>query len=236
VGRVAQQLELADPELPWHTVRTRPARLAGALGSALGTMAKIARDLALLAQTEVAEAQERAGAGRGGSSTMPHKQNPVGAVAVLACAGRGPALVSAVLAAMAQEHERAAGAWQSEWGALLELLGLAGSAATSLREALRMLEVDASRMRANIDPLVMTESVVTALGGGAAAQSLVADAALRSVEEDRPLREVLSERPEIRDALGETGLDRALDPAQYLGASDELIDRALRAHRGAPER
>ncbi len=149
----AARLGLGDPGLPWHTVRVRPASLGTALGVAAGVMAKIARDLVLLAQTEVAEAAERPSDGRGGSSAMAHKHNPVGAIAVLACAQRTPGLVAALLSAMVQEHERAAGAWQAESEPLIELLGLTGSAATALRETLGMLEIDAERMTANLAPL-----------------------------------------------------------------------------------
>jgi 3-carboxy-cis,cis-muconate cycloisomerase len=236
VAEVAAQLGLAEPELPWHTIRLRPARLASALGSALGVMAKIARDLVLLAQTEVGEVAEARGAGRGGSSTMPHKRNPVGAVAVLACAQRAPGLVATILSAMAQEHERAAGAWQSEPETLLELLGLTGSAAAALDGALEELEVDAARMRANLDAggeLMMAESVITALSqrlGRSVAQQLVEKAADRAAEQGRALREVLLSVPEVADALGPAALDEALDPERYLGVADELIDRAIAAH------
>ncbi|HEX4759879.1 MAG TPA: 3-carboxy-cis,cis-muconate cycloisomerase [Thermoleophilaceae bacterium] len=229
---MAASLDLEEPALPWHTIRTRPARLAGALGSAAGVMGKIARDVALLAQTEVAEASE-GGDGRGGSSTMPHKRNPVGAVAVAACAERVPGLVATMLAAMAQEHERAAGAWQAEWETLSDLLRLTGSAAFTLRELLEGLEPDPERMRSNLDitgGLLMAESVVTALTpslGRAAAQELVEGAA----GSGGPIREVLLELPEVKDALGEQGLDSALAPEGYLGVAGELIDRALAAHR-----
>ncbi len=153
LARFAAELGLADPGMPWHTVRVRPAMLAAALGTGVGAMAKIARDLVLLAQTEVAEAAEQASGGRGGSSAMAHKHNPVGAIAVLACAQRAPGLVATLLSAMAQEHERAAGAWQGEWEPLIELIAVTGSAATSLREALGMLELDVDRMTANLAPL-----------------------------------------------------------------------------------
>jgi 3-carboxy-cis,cis-muconate cycloisomerase len=236
VSDVAAQLELNDPGVPWHTIRIRPARLSCALGSALGVMAKVAQDVVLLAQTEVGEASEGGGSGRGGSSTMPHKRNPVGAVTVLACAQRGPGLVATILSAMAQEHERAAGAWQAEWGTLTELMSLTGSAADALSELLAGLELDVSRMRENLDTigeLVMTESVVTALGerlGRTAAQQLVQDASRRSLSEHRPLREVLLEQSAVADKLGASALDHALDPSQYLGVTGELIDRALAAH------
>jgi 3-carboxy-cis,cis-muconate cycloisomerase len=238
VADVAAALELAEPELPWHTIRLRPVRLACALAAALGVMAKIAHDVVLLAQTEVGEAAERGGDGRGGSSTLPHKRNPVDSVAVIACAQRGPGLAATMISAMVQEHERAAGAWQAEWPTLLELLGLTGSAARSLRELLAGLTVDPNRMSTNLDitrGLLMSESVVMAVSDSIPrprAQALVEAASLRAVDERRPLREVLLEVPEIADSLGQSRLDEALDPRGYLGATDALIDRALRAHRG----
>jgi 3-carboxy-cis,cis-muconate cycloisomerase len=237
VASVARSLELAEPVLPWHTVRTRPARLACALGEAAGVMGKIARDVELLAQTEVGEVVEGGGEGRGGSSTLPHKRNPVGAVAVSACAARVPGLVATMLASMPQEHERAAGAWQAESETLSDLLRLTGSAATALRETLEGLEPNPERMRANLDVtdgLLMTESVVTALTpslGRAPAQELVEDAARKALDEGRPVREVLAGLPEVSGSIGDDGLDKALAPESYLGAANELIDRALDAHR-----
>jgi len=237
VRDVARELELAEPPLPWHTHRERSVRVACALGEAAGAMGKVARDVELLAQTEVGEAAEGGGPGRGGSSTLPHKRNPVGAVAVTACAARVPGLVSTMLASMAQEHERAAGAWQAEWETLSDLLRLTGSAAAALRELLERLEPDPQRMRANLDAtggLLMTESVVTALTpalGHAHAQELVEGAAQRARADGRPVRDVLLELPELRDTLGADGLDAALAPEGYLGAAGELVDRALAAHR-----
>jgi 3-carboxy-cis,cis-muconate cycloisomerase len=242
VADVAGELGLAEPLLPWHTVRLRPARLSCALGMALGVMGKIARDVVLLAQTEVAEAGEGAAEGRGRSSTMPHKRNPVRAVAVIACAQRAPGLVATILSTMIQEHERAAGAWQAEWEPLLELLRLAGSAASALAEVLAGLDVDPQRMRADLDAtgeLLMSESVAAALTesiGRPAAQELVRTATHASVEEGGTFREALLELPEVRAGLGARGLDEALDPARYLGVSDELIARALTAHRNLRER
>ena len=234
---LAAQLELVEPQVPWHTIRVRPARLASALGIALGAMAKVARDAVLLAQTEVGELSEGGGDGRGGSSTMPHKRNPVGAVAVLACAERGPGLVATILAAMGQEHERAAGAWQAEWEPLLELLRLTGSAAAALRDVLAGLKVHADRMRANLDlthGLLMSESVAVALAeslGRPRAQELVEAAARRAAREQRELRHVLLDMPEVTGAMGPDEFDRALAPENYLGATSQLIDRALAAHR-----
>jgi 3-carboxy-cis,cis-muconate cycloisomerase len=237
---IAERLGLAAPELPWHTVRLGPARLASACGITLGVLGKVGRDVALLAQTEVAEVVE-GGQGRGGSSTMPHKRNPVGAVGLIACAQRAPGLVATILSAMVQEHERAAGAWQAEWETLLELLRLTGSGAAIAAELLGALEIDADKMRADVDltrGLIMSESVAAALAGSLGrvdAQDVVERAARRSVEGGRAFREVLLELPEVTGALGEAGLDAALDPAGYLGVSGRLIDRALAAHRsGGP--
>jgi 3-carboxy-cis,cis-muconate cycloisomerase len=235
---LARRLELTEPELPWHTIRLRPARIAGACGATLGVLGKIGRDVVLLAQTEVAEVLESAGEGRGGSSTMPHKRNPVGAIGLVACAQRGPGLVATLLGSMAQEHERGAGAWQAEWEPLLELLRLTASAAAIARELLGGLEVDVEKMRADMDTtggLVMSESVAAALAdslGRSEAQDLVEQAARRSVQSGREFREVLLEVPEVSRELGPARLDAALDPAGYLGVAGQLIDRALTAHRG----
>jgi 3-carboxy-cis,cis-muconate cycloisomerase len=147
---VAAELRLAEPVVPWQAIRLRPAALAAALGAFSGVLAKIARDVTLLAQQEVAEVREGGGPERGGSSAMAHKRNPVAAVSVLACAKRTPGLVATALAVMEQEHERAAGAWQAEWGTYTELMALTGSAAAWTRELLENLEVDAERMRANL--------------------------------------------------------------------------------------
>lgn len=152
-ARVAAELGLSDPVLPWQAIRVRPASLAGGLGTLAGVLGKIARDITLLAQHEVAEADEGQEPGRGGSSAMPHKHNPVAAICVLACTKRVPGLVSTVLACMEQEHERAAGAWQAEWGVHLELLALVGSATAWCRELLDTLNIDSRRMRDNFERL-----------------------------------------------------------------------------------
>jgi 3-carboxy-cis,cis-muconate cycloisomerase len=150
VAALARELALDEPVLPWHTLRGRIGELAGVLGVAAGAVAKPARDIVLLSQTEVAEVREAVG---GGSTAMPHKHNPVAAISALACAQQAPGYVSTLLAAMTQEHERAAGAWHSEWRPLSVLLITVGSAAAWLRTSLEGLEVDAERMRANLgDP------------------------------------------------------------------------------------
>jgi 3-carboxy-cis,cis-muconate cycloisomerase len=149
-GRVAAELGLAEPVLPWQAIRLRPVALACALGAFAGVLAKIARDVTLLAQQEVGEASEGGGPARGGSSAMAHKRNPVGAISVLACAKRTPGLVGTALSAMEQEHERAAGAWQAEWGTYTELLGLTASATAWARELLEDLIVHPDLMQANL--------------------------------------------------------------------------------------
>ena len=162
-GHGARRSGSPQPVLPWHTIRTRPAELAGALGTACGVVAKIARDVALMAQTEVAEVAEGAA---GGSSTMPHKRNPVAAVSAAACAAQAPGLVATLLGAMAHEHERAAGSWHAEWRPFTELLRSTGSAAAWLRTCLEELEVDARAMRENLDitgGLLLAERVSTEL-------------------------------------------------------------------------
>ncbi len=149
-AHVAAELGLAEPVMPWHAIRLRPVTLACTLGAFCGVLAKIARDVTLLAQQEEGEVEEGGGPERGGSSAMAHKRNPVGAVSVLACAKRTPGLVATALAAMEQEHERAAGAWQAEWGTYTELLGLTGSATAWARELLENLIVHPDLMQANL--------------------------------------------------------------------------------------
>lgn len=242
LAALAAELGLAEPVLPWHTVRTRVAELAGALGAAAGVAGKVARDVTLLAQTEVAEVRERGPAGRGGSSTLPHKRNPVAAVAALACAEQAPGLVATLLAAMVQEHERAAGAWHAEWRPLTDLLRTTGSAAAWLRDCLERLEVDPERMRRNLDltgGLLLAERVTTALAPGLgrlAAHELVQRASAESLAAGRPLAEVLCDQPEVTGLLDQGEVERLLDPAGYLGSAEAFVERALRASRAAARR
>jgi 3-carboxy-cis,cis-muconate cycloisomerase len=169
VESIARTLGLRPPVLAWHAVRVPVADLAGALGTAGGVVAKVATDLVLLAQTEVAEVTD-ATPGRGASSAMGHKANPVAAVSARACARRVPGLVATLLASMDQEHERAAGGWHLEWGTLSDLLVADGSAASWLRDALEHAEVHPERMAANLsEPL-------SAAGTGEAGR--IVDAAL----------------------------------------------------------
>src|SRR6266511_1196626 len=231
---LAGELGLAEPILPWHTNRVRIGELASSLGTASGVLGKIALDLTLLAQSEVAEVAEP-GEG-GGSSAMPHKRNPVRAVLVSAGCRRVPGLVATLLAAMAQEHERAAGAWHAEWETMTELLRLVGGAATGVRELLQGLNVNADRMRRNLDAggdALMTEAVSARLAGQlgrAEAHDLVA----RLVDDARakgvPVRTTLLEDPTVRAHLSTPDIEAALDPGNHLGAAGEFVTRALAAH------
>ena len=176
LAALARELGLAEPVLPWHSDRTRIAELAGALGEACGAAGKPAGDVVLLAQDEVGEVREGGDPGRGGSSAMPHKRNPVAAVSALACARQAPGLVATLLASMVGEHERAAGAWQAEWRPLTDLLRFTGSAAAWTRDCLEHLEVDAGRMAANLEKLQRTYALDEAIPPAAA----LVDRALRA--------------------------------------------------------
>jgi 3-carboxy-cis,cis-muconate cycloisomerase len=221
--------------VPWHTIRTRPAELASALGEAAGVCAKIARDVVLLAQTEVGEVSEGA-SGRGGSSTMPHKRNPVAAVAVAAAAARAPGLVATLLSAMPHEHERAAGSWHAEWLPFNDLLRTTGSAAAWLRDSLTHLRIDTARVRANLDltaGLAQAERVVTALAdamGRLAAHDLVTRASKRALDEQRTLVDVLLEEPDVTRHMAQDRLRKLLDPPEATGNAARLVDRALAHH------
>ena len=237
VCALARELGLAEPLLPWHAARGRVAELGCALGVAAGALGKIALDVVLLAQTEVGELREGGAAGRGGSSTLPQKRNPVGAVNALACAKRVPGLVATLLAAMPQEHERAAGGWQAEWETLPQLFELTGAAAAHLRTALDGAEIDAARMRANLDATrgaIATERVALALApqlGKREAQQRVEAACKRALERGAPVRDALAADPEVAAVLDLARLDALLDPAGSLGAAAELVDRALARFR-----
>ena len=233
LGDLAARLGLAEPVLPWHTDRTRIAELAGALGTASGAMGKIALDVELHAQTEVGELTE----GKpGGSSAMPHKQNPATSVLISAATRRAPGLVATLLAAMPQPYERAAGAWQSEWEPLVELLRLTAAAARRTRELLADLRVHPERMAANLDltrGLVLAENVAGHLSGALGrteAQDLVAELCRRTVERGSSLRAELLADARVRDVLSEDEVLSATSPADHLGAASVFIDRALESH------
>jgi 3-carboxy-cis,cis-muconate cycloisomerase len=234
---LAKDLSLALPALPWHTHRDRMGEVATTFGLLAGTLGKIARDIALHAQTEIAELAEPLVQGRGGSSTMPHKRNPVACSAVLACAMRVPALVSTMLTAMVQEQERALGGWQAEWETLPEIASLTSAALNQLREVSSGLSVDAARMRSNIDitqGLIMAEAVSLALAqhvGRAAAHELIEEACHQAVESGRSLLEVLKSDSRMPEEFSSSHLEDLFDPARYLGEAPAFVDRVLAHHR-----
>ncbi len=236
LGLLAEELPLAEPVLPWHTNRTRVAEVGCALGVASGALAKIALDVLLLAQTEVAEARAAGDRGRGGSSTLPHKQNPVDAVLIASAGKRVPGLVATLLAVMPQEHERAAGGWHAEWDTLTEIVRLTGGAAAHARQMLASLRVDVARMGGNAgmtDGMIMAESVVARLApalGRGAAQDLVTRVCADAAKSGRPVREALLAERDIARHLSASDLDAALDPGSYLGSAARFIDRALASH------
>ena len=229
VALFAQELELVEPSLPWHTDRQRLAELGAALTSSAGAAAKVGRDIVLLAQTEVGEVTEAAG---GVSSTMPQKRNPVRSTVAVACERLAHAHAGVLLGGLAHEHERAVGGWHAEWEALSGALVFAGGAAAAAADAVEGVEVDAARMRRNLDAsqgLVVAERVSYALTprlGRADAHELVAEAARAPSFRDALLADE-------RTGLTADELDLLLDPATYLGAAEELVDRALAEYNGA---
>ncbi len=238
---LGEELGLPVPVLPWHTNRLRIVELAAALAGACAALGKIARDVTLLAQTEVAEVREDPGAGRGGSSAMPHKQNPVAAVLVLGCARQAPGLLATLAAAAEQEHQRAAGAWHAEWLPLSDLLTRTASAASWSADLLSGLRIDPARMRANLDATGgshLAENITTLLApalGRIPAHDLVANASARAAETGVSLTDALFADAEPAARLAEAALTRpelesALRPESYLGATAEFIRRALSAH------
>jgi 3-carboxy-cis,cis-muconate cycloisomerase len=250
---LAEELGLPLPVLPWHTDRLRIVGVGASCACAAAALGKIARDVTLLAQSGVAEVREGSGASetgggedarRGGSSAMPHKRNPVAAIAVLGCTRRVPGLLATLAAAAEQEHQRAAGAWHGEWEPFADLLRLTGSAASWGADLLAGPRVDPARMRANLDSargLPLAERVAGLLApafGAVAAHDLIAQASARAVAGETTLRQTLLGVPDVRRRLDQAGItttqiDAALDPASYLGAAGEFTDAALAAHRAA---
>lgn len=218
---------------PWHTQRDRIALLACQLGILTGHLGKIALDVALMAQTEIGELAEPEASGKGGSSAMPHKRNPVLCTLILAASKRTPGLVATMLAAMPQEHERAIGGWHAEWPTMRELYLTAGSALSQTLTLIEGLQVFPDAMRCNLDltnGLVMAERVSLALAaslGREQAHHLLEQASRVCVSQGRHLRDVLADDPAITGALDPAALDALFDPVTYRGASDAIIDRIL---------
>jgi 3-carboxy-cis,cis-muconate cycloisomerase len=233
---LADNLNLPLPPIPWHARRERIADLGCALALLIGSLGKFARDLSLMAQTEIAEFSEAPSDGKGGSSAMPHKANPVGCARILAAAKRAPGLAATLLAAMDQEHERALGGWHAEWETLPELFRLAAMSAAVARDLAENGRFDKERMRANLDAaagLIMAESVTLALGaklGRSAARSLIEAAAKRAKAEEISLRQAISGDPEAGRHLSPAELDALLKPQDHLGSAPEMARGAAKLY------
>jgi 3-carboxy-cis,cis-muconate cycloisomerase len=234
---LAAELGLELPPVSWHSHRDRVAEVGTTLALMVGTLGKIARDVSLQNQTEVAEAFESAADGRGGSSTMPQKRNPVRCSVILAAANQVPALAGALLTAMPQEHERGLGGWQAEWNILPELVCRAGGALHHATEMIDGLQIDTARMLQNLDAthgLIFAEAVAAALAkhiGKQGAHKLVEECCGRAIAEKKHLRDVLSATAEIKSRLSSAELADLFQPLNYLGVANEFIDRTIAASK-----
>lgn len=233
---LAEELQLSLPEQPWHTQRDRIVEFGAVLGLIAGSLGKLGRDVSLLMQTEAAEVFEPSAPGKGGSSTMPHKRNPVGAAVLIGAATRVPGLVSTLFSAMPQEHERSLGLWHAEWETLPEICCLVSGALQQARLLADGLEVDAERMARNLQltqGLVLAEAVSIVLAqrvGRDTAHHLLEQCCKRAVAEQRHLRAVLGDEPQVTAELSSTELDHLLDPAHYLGQAQTWVERAVAEH------
>ncbi|PTW61716.1 3-carboxy-cis,cis-muconate cycloisomerase [Breoghania corrubedonensis] len=238
---LAVELKLHAPAVPWFTTRERIAEIGEAVGAVAGIMMKVAGDIVLMMQTEVGEVFEPAAPGKGGSSTMPHKRNPVGAATARGAALQAQARAAALSSTMDQPHERATGGWQAEWGLVPELFVLTAAAVQPLVTVLEGLEVRAERMRENLEitrGLVFAEAVMMKLApktGRGVAHHILEAASKQAVAENRHLRDVLKESEAVAAHLGAKEIDAVFDPLGYVGSADVFIDRALGAWREARE-
>jgi 3-carboxy-cis,cis-muconate cycloisomerase len=239
IDYLADELGLPAPELPWHSERDRVAEIAGTLGIVAGAMAKVASDVALLMQTEVGEVTEGTVAGKGGSSAMPQKHNPVDATFAIASAHLALGEVPIILAGMMQEHERGVGGWQAEWEALPGLFRYTSGAVEHVKEMVSRLVINHDRMSENLDAtqgLIMAEALTMALAphtGRTEAQRIVKSLCDRAVGQGIHLRQVAQEDKDVSGFFSLEEIDRAFDPRAYLGSTNVFIERALAAYREA---
>lgn len=230
---LGEELGLPVPALPWHTARDRIAELGSSFALLTGTLGKIATDIVLLMQSEVAEAFEPSAEGKGGSSAMPHKRNPVGCVAAIAAATRVPGLLSTLFTAMPQPHERAAGQWHAEWDTVPEIVRLCAGSLAQVSVVVQGLQLDRARMQAHLDShggLLYAEAVTVTLAGTlgkAAAHALVEQAARRALDQSRHLHEVLQQMPEVTAHLSPAQLQALFAADSWRGMADTWIDRVL---------
>ncbi len=232
-----QELDLAQPVIAWHTTRDCFAEVACFLGLVTGTLGKVATDVKLMMQTEVGEVFEPFEPGRGSSSTMPQKRNPISCNYILACTSVVRQNVAALLDAMVEDHERSTGPWEIEWIAIPEIFLLSAGALAQARRVLAGLQVDPARMRANLDltnGLITSEAVMMGLAphlGRERSHDLVYDLCRQAIEQRKPLIELLSGNSEIAAVMDRPALEKLLDPSNYLGLSGEMVDRVLRSRR-----
>lgn len=238
VQAFAAQLNLTVPACTWHGERDRMVEIASTLALIVGNVGKMAKDWSLLMQTEIAEVFEPAAKGRGGSSTMPHKRNPVAAASILAAANRVPALMASVYQSMVQEHERALGAWHAEWLAIPEIFQLCAGALERGSEVLEHMQVNADAMQRNLEctnGLIMAEAVMMALApklGRLNAHHLVEQACQQAVAQHQHLKTVLSNMEQVNVHFNDQALDDLFNPASYLGNIQAQIDAVLHAAQG----
>ncbi|MDX3518101.1 adenylosuccinate lyase family protein [Streptomyces scabiei] len=229
----AEALGLAEPTLPWHTVRTPVADLGSVLQLVTGALGKFALDVQTLSRTEIGELSEPAGAGRGASSAMPQKRNPALATLIVSAARQVPAHALVLAQCLLAEDERPAGAWHAEWQPLREALRLTGGAAHTAVELAEGLIVHPGRMRANLEltgGAIVSERLNVALApvlGKVRAKKLLSAASAEAAATGRPLRAVLAADPELSARFSPDRIARLLDPARYTGAAEALVDRAL---------
>jgi 3-carboxy-cis,cis-muconate cycloisomerase len=237
-AELMKELQLGAPAIAWHTVRDNIAEVGCFLGLVAGTCAKFAFDVKLMMQTEVAEVFEPFHSGRGSSSTMPQKRNPISSVYITALNSVVRQQVAALLDAMVEDHERASGPWEIEWIVLPEIFCLTAGTLAHTRTVLEGLQVDENKMRANLDAtngLIVSEAVMMALGpylGRQRAHDVVYDVCREAIATGRPLADLLAENSEIAahaDHVDRAALDRLCDPANYLGQAGAMVDRVLQA-------
>jgi 3-carboxy-cis,cis-muconate cycloisomerase len=234
---LSEQLKLALPQMPWHSHRDRLCEIATTLGLFTGTLGKIARDISLHMQTEIDELREPAEEGRGGSSTLPHKRNPVACAVILSAAIRVPGLVATMFSAMVQEDERGLGGWHAEWETLPEIVCLTAGAMHQLADIVPRLEIDVERMRQNLNltkGLIFAEAITVALGekiSRAQARELIDVASQRAIKEKRHLRDVINDDQKIAEHFSADALDKLFDARNYTGTSSEFIDRVIENYK-----
>jgi 3-carboxy-cis,cis-muconate cycloisomerase len=234
---LSAQLKLPLPQIPWHSHRDRLSEVATTLGLLTGSLGKIARDISLHMQAEIDELREPAEEGRGASSTMPHKRNPVACAVILAAATRVPGLVATMLSAMLQEDERGLGSWHAEWETLPEIVCLTAGAMHHLANVVPRLEIDVKRMRENLEltkGLIFAEAVTAALGEKilrSEARELIDAASERAIKEKRHLRDAVNDDQKIARHLPPDQLDKLFDPRNYSGTTSEFINRVIENYK-----